>query len=252
MQKLEADIKELEDGQVLLEQKLSAARARARKSEKARKTAEALSETRLHRARDAEMENDYLRDMNIELEKTAHKLNVELAKLKEIMSKFGPKTMKRSYVNGRGGGQWEWWVVELIIELLVAGVAPAAIPDAIVVMYSQLYGQPPKQKISNNFAQQCRTVAENLGDYLVAIKLAKEESWDQWFGDATSARNITFSSLALGCLGADFKMDMTYVSSAIFLLNETAETVSETWLNKVCSWCHMHLSYTFNNVYSPC
>ena len=76
---------------------------------------------------------------------------------------------------------------------------------------------------------------ENLGNYLVAIKLANEDSWDQWFGDATSAHNITFSSLALGCLGADNVMDTTHVSSAIFLRNETAPTVSQTWLDKVRS-----------------
>ena len=42
-----------------------------------------------------------------------------------------PNKLRRVHTKGRGGSRWDLWVVQLFIDLLVAGVAPSAIPTTI-------------------------------------------------------------------------------------------------------------------------
>ena len=54
------------------------------------------------------------------------------------------------------------------------------------MMNSALLGQNIKELPTKRFAQQCRVVAQNVNDILVAIKLGNIPEWKQLFTDGTS------------------------------------------------------------------
>ena len=73
-----------------------------------------------------------------------------------------PKKLRRVHTKGIGVSRWDLWVVQLCIELLVAGVAPSAIPTTIQTTYETFYGICPEGRVSVDFLRRCRTVAESL------------------------------------------------------------------------------------------
>ena len=83
-----------------------------------------------------------------------------------------PKELRRVHTKIRGGSRWDLWVVQLFIELLVAGVAPSAIPTTIQTTYETFYEKCPEGRVSVDFVRRCRPVAEDLGYHMVAMFLA--------------------------------------------------------------------------------
>ena len=76
--------------------------------------------------------------MKDEAEETIEEMvskNCEIDQLKGRLRKSTPKELRRVHTKGRGGSRWDLWVVQLCIELLVAGVAPSAIPTTIKTTY---------------------------------------------------------------------------------------------------------------------
>ena len=134
----------------------------------------------------------------------------------------------------RGGGRiWPVWAVQLILELLVAGTAPSAIPLNIGIMYETFFGTKPEELPSINFVRQCRAVVEVVGKTITAIKLAKADQWEQLWTDATSRWQRSFTALLIGALGEAGKIDPIVVSSCIFMEDERSETQAEGIINKV-------------------
>lgn len=130
-------------------------------------------------------------------------------------------------------------VVQLILELLVIGVPPAAIPSTIGTMYESLYGVPPDDLPSVSYIRRQRTVVQVIGETVAAIKLGNAVSWDQIFYDETTRRQIPFQAMVVGLMGADFELDEFILSSCIFMRDSTSETTSDALFKKVC----LHVSF---------
>ena len=184
--------------------------------------------------RQAENEAVSERNRFLELEKV-------VKKYKEVDSPTR-RRMKREWCNATvaraHGGRTAWpaWVVQLICELLVNGTTPTAIPGNIKVMYSTLFGEdvtPP----SVNFCRECRTIVQVCGETIAAIKLAQAPTWEQLWTDATTRRQIPFTALIIGLMGAgpDDKLDPIVVSSCIFMDDECSETCAAGIIAKVRS-----------------
>ena len=74
---------------------------------------------------------------------------------------------------------------------------------------------------------------EVIGETLAALRLARAESWDQLWTDATTRRQIPFTALIIGMLGEDNHVDPIVVSSCIFLEDERSETQAAGIVSKV-------------------
>ena len=151
--------------------------------------------------------------------------------------------MKREWVSAeskrkQGGKQsWPVWVVQLICELLVNGTSPSAIPGNIRTMYATLFGEsvtPPTPQ----FCRGCRTIVQVAGETIAAIKLARKDSWEQLWTDATTRRQVPFTALIVGLMGdgPEAKLNPIVVSSCIFMEDETSETCAAGILRKVSRW----------------
>ena len=105
----------------------------------------------------------------------------EIDQLRGGLRQSMPKKLRRVHKKGRGGSRWDLWVVQLCIELLVAGVAPSVIPTTIQTTYKTFYGKCPEGRVSVDFLSRCRPVAQALGYYMVAMFLAGEDPGIKFF-----------------------------------------------------------------------
>ena len=139
------------------------------------------SQKRLVQKRTVEYEVKSLKDEAEEMIEEMVSKDCEIDQLRGRLRQSMPKELRRVHMKGRGGSRWDLWAVQLCIELLVAGVAPSAIPNTIQTAYETFYGKCPEGRVLVDFVRSCRPVAEALGYYMVAMFLAGEESWDQIF-----------------------------------------------------------------------
>jgi hypothetical protein len=172
---------------------------------------------------------------------------VKLAEQTEAESDTAePLEMKRQYMPGkRGGGRWSYEVVLLIIELLVIGTPPSAIPATIGTFYETLLRKTPEELPSVNFVRQCRTVTQVLCETMSACKLASADDWVQWVFDATSRRQTPFQASIITVM-TDAGLDPVIVSSCIFLDDESSETTANSLVDKVRHYSHAshyHITY---------
>ena len=134
--------------------------------------------------------------------------------------------MKRKCVPGkRGGGQWSYEVVLLIIELLVIGTPPSAIPATIGAFYETLLKKTPEELPSVDFVRQCRTVTQVLCETMPACRV-------QWVFDATSRRQTPFQASIITVM-TDAGLDPVIVLSCVFLDDELSETTANSLVDKV-------------------
>ena len=131
--------------------------------------------------------------------------------------------------HGRRDGNQKWtvWVVLLICKFLVNGIPPAAIPANIQTMYETLHGKPTDDPPSISFVRECPAIVEVMGDTLTAIKLAGVETWSQLWTDATTRRQIPFTSLIIGLLGDKDNIDPVIVSLCMFIEDKQSDTGAE-------------------------
>lgn len=178
-------------------------------------------------------------DNVIEMGKTISSLAKELDELKMSASHHpAMRVMKKERVNAHnmkpgGGFQYPTWMVKAMCHLLISGVAPSAVPKSMDIMYRALLGTLPVHLPCINYVRHGRVIIEVLGETMVAIKLARAQSWDQLNTDATTRRQIPFTALIIGVLGANGVIDPMVVSSCIFTDEETSECQAEGIINKV-------------------
>lgn len=127
--------------------------------------------------------------------------------------------------------------MQIICELLIHGTPPSAIPMNIRTIYTTLYNEQPDEIPSINYVRQCRIVIEVIGKMMAAMKLAQAPSWDQLWTDATTRRQIPFTTLIIGLRadnGGTTVIDPIVVSSCIFLEDETSESQADGIEARVC------------------
>ena len=85
-----------------------------------------------------------------------------------------------------------------------------------------------------NFCRECQSVVQTLGETLAVYQIALAENWLQVFFDATSRRQVSFSSFIVGILNPNGAMQPITLSSCIFSDDETSEKQVEAFMEKVC------------------
>lgn len=194
-----------------------------------------LAAKRLALSKDLKQEKKQLTEEVLDLEKQNAAQDAVIKKYTQQQKQTKEKVLKKYRKSGTRGGAhvWEDWVVLLVVELLVLGVPPKAVPGSIMTVYTTLYGQAPDEVPSLSFVRRCRSVVQVVGKTLAAWRLAESVDWRQIFTDATSRRQCAFQALIVGLMTEDGSLDPVIVSSCIFLEDESAQTTFETIVDKV-------------------
>ena len=100
-------------------------------------------------------------------------------------------------------------------------------------MYETLHGKQTDDLPSICFVRTCRGIVEVMDKTFTAIKLAEAETWSQLWTDATTCRQIPFTSLIIGLLGDEDNIDPVIVSLCIFMEDKRSDTGAEGIINKV-------------------
>jgi len=100
-------------------------------------------------------------------------------------------------------------------------------------VYETLYKEEPDELPSINIVRECRVFVEVMGETLTAIKLANVPEWSQLWTDATTRRQITFTTLIIGVLAESGDIDPVVISSCIFMEDETSEMQVDGIVKKV-------------------
>jgi hypothetical protein len=117
-------------------------------------------------------------------------------------------------------------------------------------MYTALYNQPPEETPSVNYVRRCCIVREVIGETMEAMKLVQAPSRDQLWTDATTRRQIPFTTLIIGLLvdngGTTIIDPAVVVLSNNFLEDEMLESQADgieakvVCCNSRCYCLHPH------------
>ena len=126
-----------------------------------------------------------LQDKNTKLMDTQHNNQT-------YVTKDFKKVRKGRSDNKAGGAHvWPIWMLQLVLEMLVNGTPPSAIPLNIK---SQAALTTPGVIIEDfpglGYVRNCRTILRVIGETLTAYRLGKQAEWQQLFTDGTSRRQI--------------------------------------------------------------
>ena len=158
-----------------------------------------------------------LQDKNTKLMDTQHNNQT-------YVTKDFKKVRKGRSDNKAGGAHvWPIWMLQLVLEMLVNGTPPSAIPLNIK---SQAALTTPGVIIEDlpglGYVRNCRTILRVIGETLTAYRLGKQAEWQQLFTDGTSRRQIALQNLIISILEDDILRPLV-LSSAMILEGETSE-----------------------------
>ena len=122
---------------------------------------------------------------------------------------------------GHGGNcTWPLWMVQLILESLVNGTPPSAIPSNITSHISIINPEIEIKEVpSVRYVRKCRTILRIVGETLASYRLAKAKDWDQMFTDGTGRRQTAIQNLIFR-IKEDNILRNIILSSAIILKGE--------------------------------
>lgn len=132
-----------------------------------------------------------LRDENTQLKRRVAELQDQVARPRHDFKKV-------HVADGSGGGAhlWPHWMVQLVIEQLLNGTPPSAIPSNIISQEALTsYGSEEVQVPSESFCCSMRTVIRIIAETLAAYRLGKTDVWKQLFTDGTSRRQVALQTL---------------------------------------------------------
>ena len=169
------------------------ANARARASEEREVRAKELAEKR-KKERDAACDSqrawrEELHDAEGEIEGLASERSV--ADLPVVGRE------RRGVGGGRGNKPWPLWMLHLILEMLIHGTPPAAIPNNILSQDRLTIGRTGQEVPSVTFCRDMRVVLRILTETLAAYQLALQRQWHQLFTDGTSRRQIALETVMM-------------------------------------------------------
>ena len=246
---LRAKVKELESINLELKHEATEERRAHRKAQKNAEKIAMLAARRLKnmqsaqaKAEEATLENEGLRAKVEDLEEDNEALREEVEEKAKLLDEYELIMKECSKIKdseGRGGLSWPPWMVLLIIEFLVNGTSPSAIPDNIRTAFWTLYSKGPKEVPSVDFCRKCRTIADRLNECLVAMLIA-DNKCKTLHTDGTSRRQTTFETLILGLEQEDKESLMNIiVSSCIFMESGDAQGCVDGIKRKVCILRHV-------------
>ena len=161
------------------------------------------------------------------IEESKHRYELEKMISKQL-------EIKRKKRHGRGGsGKWPVKIIQMIIEMLVSGTPPASVPRIMQTMSFGLLDKEAKEVPSMNFVRECRPVAQNLNEMLVAFALGSAPLWKQLHTDGTGRRQTAMQNLIIRAKTVDGGSQTLIASSCIFAESESAVHIHEAIMEKV-------------------
>ena len=95
-------------------------------------------------------------------------------------------------------------MLQLVLEMLVNGTPPSAIPKNVA---SQVALTTPELKVEDlpceGYIRKCRTILRIVGETLTSYQLAKQGKWKQLFTDGTSRRQVSLQNLIINIIEDD-------------------------------------------------
>jgi hypothetical protein len=138
-------------------------------------------------------------------------------------------------------------MVQLILEQLINGTPPAAIPGNIYSQDRLTTGRDGQEVPSVDFCRKMRIVLRILTETLAAYQLAKQEQWHQLFTDGTGRRQVALETILVALEDDDGKLRPLILSSAHVLEGESSEQTCAAVLKQVESggawlarWAEVH------------
>mmetsp|Transcript_9019 Transcript_9019/g.15350 ORF Transcript_9019/g.15350 Transcript_9019/m.15350 type:complete len:310 (+) Transcript_9019:2116-3045(+) len=145
------------------------------------------------------------REANAELKAKMEPLQTRIEELQEQGARpvNDYKKVRKGPAEGSRGGGWVWplWIVQLILEQLVNGTPPTAIPKNIRAQARlSTYGSKDIDVPCDEYCRSMRAVLRIVTETLAAYTLGKSKAWAQLFTDGIpppKSRNKFDQSLAL-------------------------------------------------------
>ena len=212
------------------QQALAASEAKTEKENRLKKAA-------LERARAAEDSADKqtaLADRRLESRREAE---AELAPLKVRVMELQEQGARpindfKKISGGTAGARvWPLWITQLIIEMLINGTPPSAIPPNIAAQAElSMPGKTIDELPSEKYCKDMRAVLQVVVETLVAYRLAKANVWEQLFVDGTCRRQVAMQTLLIAVEEAGMLKPLL-VSCSHILEGETSEQQCEAVLD---------------------
>ena len=219
----------------------NSANSRARAAEEREVRAKTLAANRLSDRQAAQDSERAWREQLLEAEDEKAELGQSAAGLRVIG--------RQSRGEGGGSGQrpWPLWMVQLILEKLVLGVPPEAIPDDIIVQDRMTTGRTGQEVPSADFCRDMRIVLRVLTETLAAYQLALQEQWHQLFTDGTGRRQIALETILIALENDAGELKPLILSAAHVLQGESSEQTCAAVLKQIVSggarlgrWVEVH------------
>ena len=194
---------------------LAAKRAAVAKEE----AAVELSGKRLSRAVEGEAE---AAELGLRVEELEQALHEGAAEALEKMAAI--RTLATA---GRGTGShgrwWPWWVRAMIMEQLINGTPPTAIPANLVSDATYLVPFLEVHVPTARFCSQMRGELRIVTETLAAYRIAKAVNWRQLFTDGTSRRQTALLTAIIAIDGPDGDLMPIVLRGAFVATGETSE-----------------------------
>ena len=152
-----------------------------------------LKKVALKKLRCAQKEIRQVKDLSAKRLLKLHISQDKVLELKDILDEVSndtePKEIRKIRMKGRHGGSHTWplWMSQLVLEMLVNGTPPSAVPSNIT---SQIAIMNPDVKIEDipsiSYVRKCCTILRIVGETLASYRLSKASNWQQMFTDGTS------------------------------------------------------------------
>ena len=138
--------------------------------------------------------------------------------------------------------RWSLRIVQLVMELLVSGTAPASVSDAIVAFVKNLAPDIKLRQLpSLSFIRRCRTILVITCQLTAVYRLAKAPKWGTIHTDGTSRRQVCILNLIITILEERGEPNFIPIlaSTSILPEDETAITQEDaiiTFLEERKEW----------------
>ena len=183
--------------------------------------AETLSGERLSRARAAE---EQATELHLRVEELEHELQEGAADaLEKVATIRALKSEGRGAGGGSGGRSWPWWVRAMIMEQLVNGTPPTAIPANLVSDAAYLVPFLEVHVPSVKFCREMRSELRIVTETLAAYRIAKAVNWRQLFTDGTSRRQTALLTTIIAIDGPEGSLLPIVLRGAFVATGETSE-----------------------------
>jgi hypothetical protein len=134
------------------------------------------------------------------------------------------RALKTEGSGAKGHGRWwPWWVRAMIMEQLINGTPPTAIPANLVSDAAYLVPFLEVHVPSVDFCRQMRSELRVVTETLAAYRIAKAINWRQLFTDGTSRRQTALLTAIIAIDGPDGELLPIVLRGAFVATGETSE-----------------------------